>query len=91
MYNNTKEQKKTKAFIKVFFVAMDTDIENEKPNCVTCQISIFTDSPESVKSIPLPVIGSDTLNVHYLGLLPNVRYVFAIINQLYTSTYNICT
>lgn len=57
----------------MFFVAMSTAIDNEKCNCVACQLSTFADSDEKVKSIPLPFNGWDTLNVDYSGLSPKFQ------------------
>lgn len=52
---------------------MSTAIDNEKCNCVACQLSTFADSDEKVKSIPLPFNGWDTLNVDYSGLSPKFQ------------------
>lgn len=74
---------KTKALVrsKVFFLGMDKAIEEEVKNCIACQASTRHVPPAQIKPTEISKEVWDTLNVDYLGPLPNGRYVFAIMDQ----------
>ena len=74
--------RKTKALIrsKVFFIAMDKAIEDEINNCVACQSTDRPTPPAKIQPSLLPNEVWDTLNVDFLGPLPNGKYVFAIMD-----------
>ena len=74
---------KTKALLrtKVYFRNMDVLVEQKIKNCLACQ-SVERES----KSTPLitteiPENVWDTVNVDYLGPLPNGKYLFVLIDQ----------
>ena len=74
---------KTKALMrsKVFFIGMDKAIEDEINNCMACQSTGRPTPPAKIQPSLLPNEVWDTLNVDFLGPLPNGKYVFAIMDQ----------
>ena len=74
---------KTKALMrsKVFFIGMDKAIEDEINNCIACQSTGRPTPPAKIQPSLLPNEVWDTLNVDFLGPLPNGKYVFAIMDQ----------
>ena len=74
---------KTKAFMrsKVFFLGMDNTIENEITNCAPCQATGQSNPPSVVQPTKIPEKVWDTLNIDYLGCLPNGKYVLATMDQ----------
>ena len=73
----------TKALMrsKVFFIGMDKAIEDEINNCIACQSTGRPTPPAKIQPPLLPNEVCDTLNVDFLGPLPNEKYVFAIMDQ----------
>ena len=74
---------KTKALMrsKVFFIGMDKAIEDEIKNCIACQSTGRPTPPAKIQPSLLPNDVRDTLDVDFLGPLPNEKYVFAIVDQ----------
>ena len=74
---------KTKALMrsKIFFIGMDKAIEDEINNCIACQSTGRPTPPAKTQPSLLPNEVWDTLNVDFLGPLPNGKYVFAIMDQ----------
>ena len=66
---------------KVFFIGMDKAIEDEINNCIACQSTGRLTPPAKIQPSLLPNEFWDTLNVDFLGPLPNGKYVFAIMDQ----------
>ena len=66
---------------KVFFIGMDKAIEDEINNCMACQSTGRPTPPAKIQPSLLPNEVWDTLNVDFLGPLPNGKYVFAIMDQ----------
>ena len=74
---------KTKALMrsKIFFIGMDKAIEDEINNCIACQSTGWPKPPAKIQSSLLPNEVWDTLNVDFIGPIPNRKYVFAIMDQ----------
>ena len=66
---------------KVFFLGMGNAIENEITNCVPCQATSRSNPPSAVQPTKKPENVRDTVNIDYLGPLPNGKYVLAMIDQ----------
>ena len=60
---------------------MDNAIENEITNCAPCQASGSSNSSSVVQPTKIPEKVQDTVNIDYLGPLPNSKYVLAMIDQ----------
>ena len=60
---------------------MDKAIEDEINNCIACQSTGRLTPPAKIQPSLLPNEVWDTLNVDFLGPLPNGKYVFAIMDQ----------
>ena len=74
---------KTKALLrsKVFFVGMDKLVEKEITNCLPCQATGKPKPQSPITSSVLPSTVWHTVNVDFLGPLPNGTYVFVVIDQ----------
>ena len=74
---------KTKALMwsKVFFLGMDNAIKKEITNCVPCQATGWSNPPSVVQPTKILEKVWDTINIDYLGALPNGKYVLAMIDQ----------
>ena len=74
---------RTKALLrsKVFFWGMDKKIEHEIANCVACQAITKPKPPSPLKPSVLPHKVWETVNMDYLGPLPNGKYLLVIIDQ----------
>ena len=66
---------------KVFFVGMDKAIQDEINNCIACQSTGRPTPPAKTQPSLLPNEVWDTLNVDFLGPLPNGKCIFAIMDQ----------
>ena len=73
---------KTKALMrsKVFFIGMDKAIEDGINNRIACQSIGWPTPPAKIQPSLLPNEVWDTLNIDFLGPLPNGKYVFAIMD-----------
>ena len=60
---------------------MDKAIEDEINNCIACQSTGRPTPPAKIQPPLLPNEVCDTLNVDFLGPLPNEKYIFAIMDQ----------
>ena len=60
---------------------MDNAIENEITNCVPCQATGRSNPPSVVQPTKISEKVWDTVNIDYLGPLPNCKYVLAMIDQ----------
>ena len=65
----------------VFSIGMDKGIEDEINNCIACQSTDRPTPPAEIQTSHLPGNVWDTLNIDFLGPLPNGKCVFAIMNQ----------
>ena len=74
---------RTKSLIrsKVFSLGMDNGIKNEITNCVPCQATGRSNPPSVVQPTKIPEKVWDTVNIDYLGLLLNDKYVLALMDQ----------
>ena len=62
---------------------MHKAIEDEINNCIACQSIGWPTPPAKIQSSLLPNEVWDTLNIDFLGLLPNEKYVLLLwINNL---------
>ena len=66
---------------KVFVIGMDIAFENEINNFIPCKSTGWPTPPAKIQPSLLPNKVWDTLNVDFLGPLPNGKYVFAIMDQ----------
>ena len=60
---------------------MDKMIQDELYNCIPCQATGKPKAPPPVDSTTLPTRVWETLNVDYLGPLPNGKYILAMMDQ----------
>ena len=60
---------------------MDNAIENEITNCVPCQATGRSNPQSVVQPTKISEKVWDTVNIDYLGPLPNCKYVLAMIEQ----------
>ena len=60
---------------------MDYMIENELLNCIACQASSKHKTHTPIKPTQIPSKVWETINIDYLGPLPNGKYIFVIIDQ----------
>ena len=66
----------------VFSIDMDKGIEDDEiNNCIACLSTGRPTPPVEIQPSPLPDEVWDTLNIDFLGPLPNGKYVFAIMDQ----------
>ena len=74
---------KTKALLrsKVFFVGIDKMVENEIANCIPCQATSKQKTHVPLQPSKLPEKVWDTINIDYLGPLPNNKYMLVMIDQ----------
>ena len=74
---------KTKSLLrtKVFFFGMDGLVENHLKDCLACQTNSTQNNPEPIKPSELPVSVWHTVNIDYLGPLPNGSYILVLIDQ----------
>ena len=60
---------------------MDNAIKKEITNCVPCQTTGRSNPPSVVQPTKVLEKVWDTINIDYLGALPNGKYVLAMIDQ----------
>ena len=74
---------KTKALLrsKVFFFNMNKLVEEEIGNCITCQSLTPPRPPPPIISTKVPQKVGKTININYLGSLPNGKYCLVLIDQ----------
>ena len=74
---------KTKALLrsKVYFPHLDNKTEHYIQRCAACQVQSKPDAPPNLNITPTPEKVWDTVNIDYLGPLPNGLYVVVIIDQ----------
>ena len=74
---------KTKMLLrtKIFFRNMDKLVETKISNCLACQAVERQTKSTPLKPTEIPRNVWDTLNVDYLGPLPNGKYLFVLIDQ----------
>ena len=66
---------------KVFFIGIDKAIEDEINNCIAVQSTAWFIQPAKIQPSVSRNKVWNTLNVDFLGSLPNGKYVFAIMDQ----------
>ena len=74
---------KTKALLrsKVYFPDMDAMVAEEIKSCLSCQAVGKQNPPAKLNLTPTPKATWETVNVDYLGPLPNGTYLFVLIDQ----------
>ena len=74
---------KTKALLrtKIYFVRLDELVEKELSTCVPCQAVTKHNTQAPIQNMPIPDRVWQTVNIDYLGPLPNGYYIFVIIDQ----------
>ena len=74
---------KTKSMMrdKIYFPGMDTLTETILKNCLACQAVARPDYPPPMNPSPLPPFPWHTLNIDFLGPLPNHSYLLVVIDQ----------
>ena len=74
---------KTKALLrsKSYFPGMDKAVEDEISRCMSCQAVGRGNPPAQLNITPTTKETWDTVNIDYLGPLPNGVYVFVIMDQ----------
>ena len=74
---------KTKTLLrsKVFFFNMNKLVEEETGNCITCQSLTPPKRPPPIISTKMPEKVWKTINMDYLGPLPNGKYCFVLTDQ----------
>ena len=74
---------KTKSMMrdKIYFPGMDTLTETILKNCLACQAVSRPDHPPPMNPSPLPPFQWHTLNIDFLGPLPNRSYLLVVLDQ----------
>ena len=75
--NETKVLLRTKIF---FWGGLEKPVENKLTNCVFCQTTTTPNSAPVIQPSPLPPNVWEIVNLHYLGPLPNGKYVLVLID-----------
>ena len=71
---------------KIFVFGIDKAIQDEINNYIVCQPTGRPTPPVKIQPSLLPNEVWDTLNVDFLGPLPNGKYIFAIMAAVTAST-----
>ena len=74
---------KTKSILrdKVYFPGMDSQVESQLKSCLACAANSRTDPPPPLQPSTLPPSPWHTLNIDFLGPLPNRSYLLVVIDQ----------
>nr|XP_004210337.1 uncharacterized protein K02A2.6-like [Hydra vulgaris] len=82
-HNSHMGLEKTKSLLreKVYFPGLDTKVEEYIKRCAICQILGKQNAPAQLLITPTPEEVWDTVNIDYLGPLPNEFYLVVLIDQ----------
>nr|XP_047146202.1 uncharacterized protein K02A2.6-like [Hydra vulgaris] len=82
-HNSHMGLEKTKSLLreKVYFPGLDTKVEEYIKRCAICQALGKQNAPAELLITPTPEKDWDTVNIDYLGPLPNGFYLVVLIDQ----------
>ena len=74
---------KTKSILrdKIYFPGMDAQVEALLKSCLACTANARSDPPPPLQPSPLPPLPWHTVNIDFLGPLPNRSYLLVVIDQ----------
>ena len=74
---------KTKSILrdKIYFPGMDAQVEALLKSCLACTANARSDPPPPLQPSPLPPLPWHTVNIDFLGPLPNRSYLLVVIDH----------